>query len=50
MRKATGHYYDNAKAAVRIHRALKQRGQYELHVGRVLKVEHWDRKKRKPKR
>ena len=35
---------------VRIDRVLKRRGAYELHIGRVLKVEHWDRKKRKPKR
>jgi hypothetical protein len=24
-------------------------GDYALHIGRVLKVEHWDRKKRRPK-
>jgi len=23
---------------------------YRMHIGRVLKVEHWDRNKRKPKR
>jgi hypothetical protein len=28
----------------------KRKGNYALHIGRVLKVEHWDRKKRKPKR
>jgi hypothetical protein len=28
----------------------KRKGSYALHIGRVLKVEHWDRKKRKPKR
>jgi len=28
----------------------KRKGRYALHIGRVLKVEHWDRKKRKPKR
>jgi hypothetical protein len=27
----------------------KRKGSYELHIGRVLKVEHWDRKKRRPK-
>jgi hypothetical protein len=27
----------------------KPKGSYALHIGRVLKVEHWDRKKRKPK-
>jgi hypothetical protein len=35
---------------VRIDKVLKRRGNYELHIGRVLKVEHWDRKERKPKR
>jgi hypothetical protein len=25
------------------------RGDYELHIGKVLKVEHWDRKGRCPK-
>jgi len=35
---------------VRTDRVLKRRGGYELHIGRVLKVEHWDRKNRKPKR
>jgi hypothetical protein len=28
----------------------KRTGSYALHIGRVLKVEHWDRKKREPKR
>jgi hypothetical protein len=28
----------------------KRTGSYALHIGRVLKVEHWDRKKKKPKR
>jgi hypothetical protein len=27
----------------------RRNGEYELHIGRVLHVEHWDRKKRKPK-
>lgn len=31
-------------------KASDRQGNYELHIGRVLKVEHWDRKKRKPKR
>jgi hypothetical protein len=31
-------------------RGRKRKGSYALHIGRVLKVEHWDRKKRKPKR
>ena len=26
-----------------------RRGTYALHIGRVLKVEHWDRSKRQPK-
>jgi len=26
-----------------------RKGSYELHIGRVLKVEHWDRKRRKPR-
>jgi hypothetical protein len=36
---------------VRIDRVVTNRrnGEYELHIGRVLRVEHWDRKKRKPK-
>jgi hypothetical protein len=25
------------------------RGTYALHIGRVLKVEHWDKKRKKPK-
>lgn len=28
----------------------KRKGGYALHIGRVLKVEHWDRKKRRPER
>jgi hypothetical protein len=27
----------------------RQRGEYRLHIGRVLKVEHWDRKRKRPK-
>jgi hypothetical protein len=27
----------------------KPKGDYALHIGRVLKVEHWDRKKKRPK-
>ena len=27
----------------------KRKGNYALHIGRVLKVEHWDRKKKRPK-
>jgi hypothetical protein len=27
----------------------RETGEYELRIGRVLRVEHWDRKKRKPK-
>jgi len=23
--------------------------EYELHIGRILRVEHWDRKKKKPR-
>ena len=36
---------------VRIDRVVTNRrnGEYELHIGRVLRVEHWDRKKKKPK-
>jgi hypothetical protein len=26
-----------------------RRGTYALHIGRVLKVEHWDKKRKKPK-
>jgi hypothetical protein len=26
-----------------------KRGAYELHIGRILKIEHWDRKKKKAK-
>ena len=33
---------------VRIDKVVARGGDYELHIGRVLKVEHWDRKKRKP--
>lgn len=28
----------------------KRTGSYVLHIGRVLKVKHWDRKKRERKR
>ena len=37
---------------VRIDKVVTNRrlGEYQLHIGRVLKVERWDRKKRKPKR
>jgi hypothetical protein len=34
---------------VRVDRVAARKGVYELHIGRVLKVEHWDRKKRTPK-
>jgi hypothetical protein len=36
---------------VRIDRVRPNRriGAYELHIGRVVRVEHWDRRKRKPK-
>lgn len=27
----------------------RRRGEYQLHIGRVLRVEHWDRKKKRPK-
>jgi hypothetical protein len=27
----------------------KREGSYALHIGRVLKVEHWDRKNKRPK-
>ena len=30
-------------------RGRVRKGKYELHIGRVLKVEHWDRKARCPK-
>jgi hypothetical protein len=30
-------------------RGNARKGDYALHIGRVLNVEHWDRKKRKPK-
>lgn len=26
-----------------------RRGEYELHIGRVLRVEHWDRKRSRPR-
>ena len=28
----------------------KRSGTYALHIGRLLKVEHWDRDKKRPKR
>ena len=30
-------------------KARVRRGNYALHIGRVLKVEHWDWKKKRPK-
>jgi hypothetical protein len=33
---------------VRIDSISKSNGHYELHIGSVLKVEHWNRKARKP--
>ena len=30
-------------------RTKKRSGSYALHIGRVLKVEHWDRVKKRPK-
>jgi hypothetical protein len=30
-------------------RGKTRKGTYALHIGRVLKVEHWDRKKKRPK-
>ncbi len=35
---------------VRVDRVLARNGVYEFHIGRVLKVEHWDRKEKRPKR
>ena len=35
---------------VRIDKVRARQGNYELHIGRVLKLEHWDRKKRLPKK
>jgi hypothetical protein len=26
-----------------------RRGNYALHIGRILRVEHWDRRKKRPK-
>ena len=26
-----------------------RKGNYKLHIGRVLKIEHWDRRKKRPK-
>jgi len=34
---------------VRIDRVSKRDGYYHLHIGRVLKVEHWDRRMNLPK-
>ncbi len=36
---------------VRIDKIVTDRrsGEYQLHIGRILKVEHWDRKKKRPK-
>jgi hypothetical protein len=33
---------------VQIDRISKKNGHYELHIGSVLNVEHWDRAKREP--
>jgi hypothetical protein len=30
-------------------RTKKRNGSYALHIGRVLKVEHWDRVKKRPR-
>jgi len=30
-------------------KGARRKGSYALHIGRVLKVEHWDRKIRRPK-
>jgi hypothetical protein len=27
----------------------KRKGSYALHIGRVLKVQHWDKKKKRPR-
>jgi hypothetical protein len=36
---------------LRIDRVVREgrKGEYQLHIGRVLKVEHWDRRLKKPK-
>jgi hypothetical protein len=36
---------------VRIDKIVRngRKGEYELHIGRILKVEHWDKKSRRPK-
>lgn len=40
--------------AVRVDRVVpspgkKRSGRYALHIGRVLRVEHWDKAKKRPK-
>jgi len=34
---------------VRVDKVRKRNNAYELHIGRVLKVERWDRKNKSPK-
>jgi hypothetical protein len=34
---------------VRIDKITRDRGDYALHIGRVLRVEHWDRKRQRPR-
>lgn len=34
---------------VRIDKVVKRNGNYDLHIGRVLTVERWDRKRRRPR-
>ncbi len=38
------------EVTVLIHRITKARGEYRLHIRKVLHFKHWDRRKRRPKR
>ncbi len=50
LRLLNGMAHPVPEAVVLVTRVTRQGGGYQLHLGRVLRVRHWDRRARKPKR
>lgn len=48
LRLINGMRPDSPRLTVTVVRVSKRRGCYELHLGRVREVMHWDRKKNQP--
>jgi len=50
LRLLNGMTHPVPEAVVMVARVKRNRGVYEWHLGRVLRVRRWDRRARKPKR